>query len=66
LKLAGASPAEAVMVGDSLTQDVEGARRVGMRGVLVRRSGAPSDAVAADVEVIRSLIDLPPLLLEIE
>jgi putative hydrolase of the HAD superfamily len=66
LKLAGVSPAEAVMVGDSLTQDVEGARRVGMRGVLVRRSGAPSDAVAADVEVIRGLIDLPPLLLEIE
>ena len=30
---------EAVMVGDSLTHDVEGARRLGMRGVLVSRSG---------------------------
>ena len=40
LKLAGVSAADAVMVGDSLTQDIDGARRVGMRGVLVRRSDA--------------------------
>ena len=38
LKLAGVAAADAVMVGDSLTQDIDGARRVGMRGVLVRRS----------------------------
>ena len=38
LKLGGRHAAEAVMVGDSLSQDIEGARRVGMRGVLVRRS----------------------------
>jgi putative hydrolase of the HAD superfamily len=31
LTLAGVSPAEAVMVGDSMTQDIEGARRVGTR-----------------------------------
>ena len=40
LKLAGVAAADAVMVGDSLTQDIDGARGVGMRGVLVRRSGA--------------------------
>jgi putative hydrolase of the HAD superfamily len=48
---------QSVMVGDSLTHDIEGARRVGMRGVLVHRSG---DAIpdAVDVPVIRSLTEL--------
>ena len=62
LKLAGVSASEAVMVGDSVTQDIDGARRVGMRGVLVRRSGATSDTLAADVPTIRSLLELPRLL----
>ena len=62
LKLAGVPSSEAVMVGDSLTQDIEGARRVGMRGILVRRS-EPAGAVAApDVPVISSLLELPALL----
>ena len=64
LKLAGVPASEAVMVGDSLTQDVEGARRVGMRGVLVQRSGVPSVSVAPDVDVIRTLRDLPSLLVD--
>jgi len=54
-------PADAVMVGDSLTHDVDGARRLGMRGVLVARSGPPADA-PDDVPVIQSLRELPPLL----
>src|SRR5205814_7848772 len=54
-------PAEAVMVGDSLTHDVDGARRLGMRGVLVARSGPRIDA-PDDVPVIQSLRELPPLL----
>ena len=54
-------PAEAVMVGDSLTHDVDGARRLGMRGILVARSGAPP-AAPPDVPVIQSLRELPPLL----
>jgi putative hydrolase of the HAD superfamily len=62
LKLAGVSASEAVMVGDSVTQDIDGARRVGMRGVLVRRSGAASETLVADVPAIRSLLELPPLL----
>lgn len=61
LKLAGVQAAEAIMVGDSLTQDVDGARRVGMRGVLVRRSGA-DETLEPDVPVIRSLAELPHLL----
>ena len=46
--------------GDSLTHDVDGARRLGMRGVLVARSG-PVPA-PPDVPVIQSLRELPALL----
>jgi HAD superfamily hydrolase (TIGR01549 family) len=64
LKLAGVPATASMMVGDSLTQDIEGARRVGMRGVLVRRSDLeePSDSNVADVPVIRTLLDLPQFL----
>jgi putative hydrolase of the HAD superfamily len=61
LKGVRVQPAEAVMVGDSLTHDVDGARRLGMRGVLVARSGPPVDA-PDDVPVIQSLRELLPLL----
>jgi putative hydrolase of the HAD superfamily len=52
---------ESVMVGDSLSHDIEGARRVGMRGVLVQRS---DDEVldAGDVPVIHDLTQLPAVL----
>jgi FMN phosphatase YigB (HAD superfamily) len=63
LKLAGVEAAESVMVGDSLSQDIEGARRVGMRGVLVRRSETGSAATEnGGVPVIGSLRELPDLL----
>lgn len=55
------SPAAAVMVGDSLAHDIAGARRIGMRGVLVTRFGEP-EPVPPDVAVIRSLRELPALL----
>jgi len=61
LKGVQVTAAEAVMVGDSLTQDVAGARRLGMRGVLVARSGPPA-AAPDDVPVIQSLRELPALL----
>ena len=56
-----ARPDEAVMVGDSFEHDIEGARRLGMRAVLVSRSG-PTRSCPPDVPVIRSLRELPPLL----
>ena len=37
LERLGASPAEAVMVGDSLEEDIEGAKALGMRAVLIDR-----------------------------
>ena len=54
---------ESVMVGDSVPHDIEGARRVGMHGVLVHRStDAVGPETAGDVPVIRDLTELPSLL----
>jgi putative hydrolase of the HAD superfamily len=63
LREAQADPHEAVMVGDSLAHDIEGARRLGMRGVLLSRSGQ-APACPPDVPVIRTLRELPGLLRE--
>jgi putative hydrolase of the HAD superfamily len=71
LRLLQAEPEEAVMVGDNMRQDIEGALGVGMRAVLVCRSGTPRGAAAGcdspdrplrEVPVIRTLRDLPALL----
>lgn len=59
---AGVSAAESVMVGDSLKADVEGALAVGMRGVLLRRSGEVPSEVPHGVPVIHSLTELDGLL----
>jgi putative hydrolase of the HAD superfamily len=60
LELMQVGAAESVMVGDSLTHDVAGARRAGMRGILLARGEreAPADP---EVTVIRSLAELPGL-----
>lgn len=55
LELAGCSAAEAVHVGDSLENDVEGARAAGLRAILIQRCGTPP----AEVEAVRSLLELP-------
>jgi putative hydrolase of the HAD superfamily len=64
LTLAGVDAQESVMVGDSLTHDIEGARGIGMRGVLVDRSDGPPTSHPPDVDVIRSLADLPALIMD--
>jgi HAD superfamily hydrolase (TIGR01549 family) len=65
LQLVGVAPADAVMVGDSLKHDVEGAMRAGMSGVLLHRgAGEPASAselAARGARVIRSLSELPEL-----
>jgi putative hydrolase of the HAD superfamily len=58
LELAGAQAHDAVHVGDSVANDVEGARALGMRAVLLQRAGAPP----AGVESIRTLRELRGLL----
>jgi putative hydrolase of the HAD superfamily len=39
LELLGVEPAEAVMVGDMIADDIEGARGLGMRAILLDREG---------------------------
>jgi putative hydrolase of the HAD superfamily len=58
LELAGVGPEDAVHVGDSPDNDVEGARAAGIRPVLVQRDGEPPPGV----EHVRSLRELAPLL----
>ena len=61
LRLVDVKAREAVMVGDSLKQDVEGALRAGMRAVLLQR-GEAAPVRREDVPVIRSLTELPELI----
>jgi putative hydrolase of the HAD superfamily len=58
LAAAGVAASHAVHVGDSVENDVAGARAAGIRAILVRRDGG----VAAGVETVRSLAELPALL----
>lgn len=62
LDRAGVAASDAVMVGDSLKADIEGARAAGMRGVLLRRSGDIPRLLPPGVSVITSLHELAPLL----
>lgn len=61
LRALGVAAGDAVMVGDSLVHDIDGARRLGMRAVLLARAGL-REAAPPDVPVIESLRQLPPLL----
>ena len=54
LRLAGCDAAEALFVGDSVENDVLGARAAGLRAVLVQRAGDPPLGVAT----VRSLAEL--------
>ena len=58
-QLGGVAPHQALMVGDSYQADVLGARAAGMDALLLDRVGT---AGTVDVQVIRSLADLPALL----
>ena len=62
LERAGVAASEALMVGDSLKHDVEGALAAGMTAVLLRRSGEVPAALPAGVAVIRTLHELMELL----
>ena len=55
LELVGCEPSDALMIGDSIEDDVEGARAVGMRALLLDRAGRFPDAE----ERIESLAELP-------
>jgi putative hydrolase of the HAD superfamily len=58
LALAGADAAGAVHVGDSLDNDIAGARALGIRAILVQREGEPPPGV----ESVRALTEVATLL----
>ena len=58
LELAGVAAADALHVGDSLDNDVAGARAAGIRPLLIVREGSRP----AGVEAIGTLAELAPLL----
>lgn len=55
LRLAGCRPEEALVIGDTPAEDLEGARRAGIRAVLVQRGEAPAPSAGRD-PVISSLV----------
>jgi putative hydrolase of the HAD superfamily len=58
----GASAAEAVMVGDSLRNDVDGPVAAGLRGIWLNRTGEPRPADRDDIVEIADLHELPAIL----
>jgi putative hydrolase of the HAD superfamily len=63
LRRAGVRPEEAIHVGDLLEEDVEGARRAGVRPVLIdRRKRITEGVLPTDVRVVGTLGELMPLL----
>ena len=62
LSRAGVGANAAMMVGDRLAHDIEGARAAGLRAVLLRRSGEVPAGLPADLPVIWTLGELPRLL----
>jgi len=59
LDLLGAAPPDAVMVGDTIADDIEGALALGMRAILLDREGVHPDFEPR----IQGLAELPTLLL---
>jgi putative hydrolase of the HAD superfamily len=57
LRLVGAEAGEALHVGDSMENDVEGARAAGMRAVLLRRDGGSPPGI----DTVRSLDEVAAL-----
>jgi HAD superfamily hydrolase (TIGR01662 family) len=58
LDMLGVQPAEAVMVGDTIADDIEGALAIGMRAILLDREGRNPDFEPR----IETLKDLVPIL----
>ena len=57
LERLGVESAQTIMVGDSVTDDVEGAARAGLRGVLVHRGRTPPPSGIAVIRGLDELLD---------
>jgi putative hydrolase of the HAD superfamily len=62
LRALGAEPGEAVMVGDNLAKDVDGALAVGLGAIWVNRDGKERPADRPDLVEIGGLAELPSVL----
>lgn len=62
LSKAAVDAKHALMVGDSLKADIEGALAAGLGAVLLRRSGETPSKLPPGVSVIQSLYELPDLI----
>jgi putative hydrolase of the HAD superfamily len=61
LEIAGVGPSEAVHVGDSLREDIQGARAAGIEPVLITRGASAGRSGPDELLTIGSLSELPPL-----
>lgn len=65
LAVLNVAPSEAVMVGDNVRDDIEGALGAGMRAILINRADTPHPDTAvldaAGVPIVRSLREVPSL-----
>jgi putative hydrolase of the HAD superfamily len=62
LRALGAEPAEAVMVGDSLSNDVDGALAAGLGAVWVNRDGRPRPPDRPNLVEVADLAGIPAML----
>ena len=61
----GLGPEHLVMVGDSLTADVIGAKKVGWKAIYLQREKSSIDGLAMEADaVISSLAELPKVLIQ--
>ena len=58
----GATPAEAIMVGNSLERDIAGARNAGIRSIWIRVPGSEEHAEVLPDHTITSLDEIPAIL----
>lgn len=58
LKTSGASPSEVLMIGDSVVNDVYGARAAGLRSVVLDRDGASAEGLVENAPSFFSLNEL--------
>jgi putative hydrolase of the HAD superfamily len=62
LSLVGAAPADAVMIGDTIERDIDGALALGMRAIWINRFRRPRPPGRDDLVEITGLDELPALL----
>jgi len=62
----GVSPAEALMVGNSLERDIAGARNAGIRSIWIRVPGSEEQAEVVPDHTITALSEIPAILNQLE